>query len=53
MTVPTSNPRRIEHESMSGSPIEPTNATSKHIPELDGVRGLAILLVTLYRLCAY
>lgn len=34
---------------MSGSPIEPTNATSKHIPELDGVRGLAILLVTLYR----
>ncbi|EMI29062.1 acyltransferase 3 [Rhodopirellula europaea SH398] len=49
MTVSTSNQRRIEREGMSSSPTKPTNATSKHIPELDGVRGLAILLVTLYR----
>ena len=33
------------NDSLDTQPV----ATSKHIPELDGVRGLAILVVTLYR----
>ncbi|MGN6133813.1 MAG: acyltransferase family protein [Aureliella sp.] len=34
---------------MNRSPVEPVWQPGTHIPQLDGVRGLAILLVTLYR----
>lgn len=34
---------------IANTPAPIRSATSKHIPELDGVRGLAILAVTIYR----
>lgn len=51
LTLPETDPTIVKEESLQPS-VEPAAtvwAPQQHLPELDGVRGLAILLVTVYR----